>query len=97
MIALTKKQCEDKYFQFNKVFCEESQEEVFESIEHIIPELFEGFNATFLAYGQTGTGKTHTVFGSNKSIAESSAKHPEAGMFYRIGAKLFSEIQKKMH
>jgi hypothetical protein len=32
----------------------------------LVEAVFEGFNATFLAYGQTGTGKTHTVFGNEK-------------------------------
>ena len=28
-----------------------------------VDELFAGFNVSLLAYGQTGTGKTHTMFG----------------------------------
>ena len=35
----------------------------------------EGYNSTFLAYGQTGTGKTHTVFGSKQAIIESNPKN----------------------
>lgn len=27
---------------------------------------------------------------------ESNNKHPDAGMFYRIGGKLFSEIRKRL-
>jgi Cdc6-like AAA superfamily ATPase len=30
-----------------------------------VEAIFDGYNSTFLAYGQTGTGKTHTVFGSD--------------------------------
>ena len=29
----------------------------------MISSVFEGFNATIFAYGITGSGKTHTMFG----------------------------------
>lgn len=29
-----------------------------------VDELFAGFNVSLLAYGQTATGKTHTMFGA---------------------------------
>lgn len=69
---------------------------VYEQAEHLVLELFEGYNATFLAYGQTGTGKTHTVFGSKQAVLESNYKHQEAGIFYRTAATLFEEIHKRM-
>jgi kinesin family protein 11 len=41
-----------------------TQQEVFtESIVPIIKEVMLGFNCTVFAYGQTGTGKTHTMEG----------------------------------
>lgn len=42
------------------------QKEVYEKSSHLVESVFEGHNATFLAYGQTGTGKTHTVFGNER-------------------------------
>ena len=43
-----------------------SQEEVYEHALQEIPEkLINGFNCTVIAYGQTGTGKTHTMMGVN--------------------------------
>ena len=30
---------------------------------------FDGINSTFIAYGQTKTGKTHTMLGSTEAIA----------------------------
>ena len=43
-----------------------SQEEVYEHALQDVPEkLIEGFNCTVMAYGQTGTGKTHTMMGVN--------------------------------
>jgi len=41
------------------------QEEVFDSmVRPIVDECLEGFNCTIFAYGQTGTGKTHTMEGN---------------------------------
>jgi len=54
-----------KSFNFDKVFGQYStQEEVFETVVRpIVQECLEGFNCTIFAYGQTGTGKTHTMEG----------------------------------
>lgn len=54
-------------FSFDHVFEEyASQEEVYERALQDIPgKLMEGFNCTVIAYGQTGTGKTHTMMGAN--------------------------------
>merc|ERR1712070_713184 len=42
----------------------------------------------FLAYGQTGTGKTHTMFGPPESLdpeaCPENGPHPEWGIFPRI-------------
>ena len=43
-----------------------SQEEVFQNTLLSVPsQLLEGYNCTVIAYGQTGTGKTHTMCGLN--------------------------------
>ena len=53
-------------FQFDRMFSPEStQEEVFEdSVFPLIQDVLSGYNATVFAYGQTGTGKTHTMEGN---------------------------------
>lgn len=58
-----------KSFNFDKVFGMYSrQEEVFDSIvKPIVDEALAGFNCTIFAYGQTGTGKTHTMEGDINS------------------------------
>jgi len=58
-----------KSFAFDKVFGAYSrQEEVFNSIvKPIVEEALAGFNCTIFAYGQTGTGKTHTMEGDINS------------------------------
>lgn len=54
-----------KNFTFDKVFgMYSTQDEVFKGIvKPIVQEVLEGFNCTIFAYGQTGTGKTHTMQG----------------------------------
>lgn len=50
--------------------------------------VFEGYNATFLAYGQTGTGKTHTVFGSEGH---------DSGYFYSSVEDIFAIIKRRLN
>ena len=33
----------------------------------VVDSVLEGFNGTIFAYGQTGTGKTHTMVGKYKN------------------------------
>ena len=40
-----------------------SQAEVYEQVQPAIDAAMSGVNSTVLAYGQTGAGKTHTLFG----------------------------------
>lgn len=58
-----------KSYQFDRVFgMYSTQEEVFTSIVRpIVDEALAGFNCTIFAYGQTGTGKTHTMEGDINS------------------------------
>lgn len=51
--------------------------------------VFDGHNATFLAYGQTGTGKTHTIFGSKGTEANNNSR----GYFHRAVLHIFSTIK----
>lgn len=54
-----------KSFQFDKVYEESSKnQEIYEtSVKPMLDSIFQGFNATIFAYGITGSGKTHTMFG----------------------------------
>ena len=56
---------EPKQFTFDMTYGDESaQEEIYtESSAPIISNVLEGYNGTIFAYGQTGTGKTHTMTG----------------------------------
>ncbi|XP_059440130.1 kinesin-like protein KIN-14U [Corylus avellana] len=56
-----------KEFEFEKVFLQEaSQEDVFVEVEPILKSALDGHNVCVIAYGQTGTGKTFTMDGTNE-------------------------------
>ena len=50
----------------------------------------DGFNVLLFAYGQTGTGKTHTIFGHETSWQDIA--HEQAGLFPRAVASIFEEL-----
>ncbi|XP_064997516.1 kinesin-like protein KIN-14O isoform X3 [Musa acuminata AAA Group] len=53
-----------KDFVVDRVFSPEStQEDVFREVQPILRSALDGHNVCILAYGQTGTGKTHTMEG----------------------------------
>ena len=54
-----------KTFRFDEVFDQDSkQPEIYaEAAFSVVEESFKGYNGTIFAYGQTGTGKTHTMTG----------------------------------
>jgi hypothetical protein len=39
-----------------------------QAIAPIVDEVMDGFNCTIFAYGQTGTGKTYTIFGDMTGV-----------------------------
>ena len=53
-------------FSFDRIFgMESTQQEVFEyTAVPLVADVLNGYNATIFAYGQTGTGKTHTMEGN---------------------------------
>lgn len=77
-----------KTFSFDRVFgMYSTQEEVFETmVRPIIDETLSGFNCTIFAYGQTGTGKTHTMEG-NINIPE------EAGIVPRSATAIIEQLE----
>ena len=59
-------------FQFKRVFeCTSTQEEVFDTVsKNIINSFLDGYNGTIFAYGQTSSGKTHTIEGNGRKFAD---------------------------
>jgi len=54
-------QCDASYAQ------DSTQEQIFSEVQSLIPDVFQGINATIFAYGMTGAGKTHTMQGSTEA------------------------------
>ncbi|KAJ3227575.1 hypothetical protein HK099_001424 [Clydaea vesicula] len=66
-----KKSLETKLFSVDQVFDTQStNEDVYESINHLIPLILEGGVGTVFTYGQTGSGKTHTMTGIENLVAK---------------------------
>ena len=83
-------------YHFDNVFgCYSTQEEVFKStLEPVIKDVLNGYESTVFAYGQTGTGKTHTMEGSiheeeNRGIIPRSAD----AIFEQLKDPKYSEHQ----
>ncbi|XP_041022009.1 kinesin-like protein KIN-14U isoform X1 [Juglans microcarpa x Juglans regia] len=56
-----------KEFELDKVFLQQaSQDDVFVEVEPILKSALDGHNVCIFAYGQTGTGKTFTMDGTNE-------------------------------
>jgi kinesin family protein 11 len=76
-------------FHFDEVFgMYSTQQEVFDSIVRpVLEECLCGFNCTMFAYGQTGTGKTHTM--------EGDITNPDdAGIIPRCAEAIFEKLNK---
>lgn len=73
-------------FGFDVVFGPEAtQEEVFGQVKDSVADVLDGLNATVFCYGQTGAGKSHTMFGS-------ATETDLAGVIPRAAAAIFSHI-----
>ncbi|CAG8612670.1 3497_t:CDS:2, partial [Ambispora leptoticha] len=82
-------------FSFDNVFGPEAtQRDVYEkSVLGLIDKFIEGYNATILAYGQTSSGKTHTM-----GTADNASQLPETkGIIPRAMASLFSAINSTQY
>ncbi|XP_066268294.1 kinesin-like protein KIF21A isoform X2 [Branchiostoma lanceolatum] len=90
----------DKSFTYDYVFDTNSyQERIYEAcIQPLIEGCFEGYNATVLAYGQTGAGKTYTMgTGFDVSIsAEEQGVIPRAveHVFQGIGERRKAALER---
>ena len=73
---------------------EASQEEVYRKAgTYGVDSVLAGFNATLLCYGQTGAGKTHTMFGPDKVITDFDSCDPaDWGIVPRATEQIFQAV-----
>ena len=78
-----------KTYTFDHVFGPySSQKDVFKTlIQPVVDEALDGYNCTIFAYGQTGTGKTHTIQG------ELDPNHENAGIIPRSVQYVYDYLQ----
>ena len=62
-----------------------------QAVNPLVNQVFEGVNATVLAYGQTGTGKTYTL---GTGVAKTVLKDKNRGIIQRFLEQLFDKLQK---
>ncbi|XP_061886760.1 kinesin-like protein KIF18A isoform X1 [Entelurus aequoreus] len=81
---LNKRANKDLKFVFDRVFGETStQDDIFENTtKGVLDGVMNGFNCTVFAYGATGSGKTHTMLGTQT----------ERGVMYRTMKELFKRM-----
>ncbi|XP_060806091.1 kinesin-like protein Klp61F [Amyelois transitella] len=84
-----------KKFTFDRAFSPHTKQvEVYqEVVAPLIEEVLAGYNCTVFAYGQTGTGKTHTMVGENTGDETTWQNDPLAGIIPRALSQLFDELR----
>jgi kinesin family protein 18/19 len=87
-----------KSFPFDKVFTEkDNNKTIFNSIIiNLVDNILQGYNSTALAYGVTGAGKTHTMFGDllNNNCNINNINKTEEGICMYAVDYLFRKISE---
>ena len=83
----------EKIYNFDNIFTEKNNnKDVFDlAIKPIINNVINGYNSTALAYGVTGTGKTHTIFGDFLNGEEGIAIKACDYLFKKLSSKYFED------
>lgn len=82
-------------FNFDRVFRETSaQGEVYElTARRLVMEFLNGTSASIICYGQTASGKTHTMFGPPSPAASTAAGSDLRGLVPRTCAEVLAVVQ----
>ncbi|XP_065351913.1 kinesin-like protein costa [Cloeon dipterum] len=78
-------------FQFDHVISmEQSQSQTFkETVEPLMHLVFDGYDASVIAFGQPDSGKSYTIFGPEMHCALSETEH---GLLQRTSREIFNRI-----
>ncbi|KAL9978810.1 hypothetical protein ACROYT_G016376 [Oculina patagonica] len=85
----------DRGFTFDYVFAPKTaQAEVYDKcVEPLVKSCMEGYNATVFAYGQTSSGKTYTIGGTNSA----GLLEEEYGVILRAVKQMFQIMEENKH
>ncbi|KAF0705698.1 hypothetical protein AaE_014403 [Aphanomyces astaci] len=82
----------DSSFNYDAIFgTNASQHDVYGYMQSSVEQVVQGFNCTIFAYGQTGTGKTHTMMGPDSSLRQGDMS--QWGVIPRAVDGLFQELK----
>ncbi|XP_020224344.1 kinesin-like protein KIN-12F isoform X1 [Cajanus cajan] len=89
----------DRQFTFDSVFdSNTNQEDIFQSVGvPLVKNALAGYNTSILSYGQSGSGKTYTMWGPPSAMFEELSPQSHKGIVPRIFQMLFSELDKEQH
>lgn len=78
--------------QFNYVFTESSSQEAVYSqlLSQFVPLILDGYDLTVLCAGQSGSGKSHSLFGAGLPLA---MNEEDFGMTMRVARDVFQSVQ----
>ncbi|ESW18576.1 hypothetical protein PHAVU_006G052700 [Phaseolus vulgaris] len=87
----------DIKFMFDEVFDGNSnQEDVFQSVGvPLVRNALAGYNTTILSFGQSGSGKTYTMWGPPSAMVDESSSSSQLGIVPRIFRMLLSELERE--
>ena len=77
-------------YSFDQIFTpKSSQKDIYSTIgSHLVEDIMAGYNGTIFAYGQSGSGKTYTMYGED--IFDENKK----GIIPRIISEIFKKMEK---
>ncbi|KAG9396374.1 Kinesin motor domain [Carpediemonas membranifera] len=101
-LTLTRSHTDERDFMFDLVLGSDIQQSSMYGVvaEDIVNDVLQGFNGTVMAYGQTGTGKTHTIFGDIGNFQGINASgrvdsvSAKAGVIPRAVQQIFDHIEQ---
>ncbi|PWA76572.1 phragmoplast-associated kinesin-related protein [Artemisia annua] len=84
-------------FTFDSVADETStQTDIFELVgAPLVENCLAGFNSSIFAYGQSGSGKTFTIWGPTSALLEEKSSNNDKGLTPRVFERLFSRINEE--
>ena len=78
-----------RFFQFDRVWGQFADDKAIfaEEVRPLVDWALEGHGATVVCYGQTGTGKTHTLVGMLQNVAQAIQGEQVQVVFFEVHAK----------